>query len=323
MASLAPRPTIAVLTAMLLLGACGPATGPADLADADRASSAADTDSDGPEGESVPSGPGDGEGVIADPSPPSPAAADRRTSNGQPSVSPSASPPAPPVDRETSSPEPPPGEADGATQAPMPVTAGTYRYRTHGQTQVGEQDPRPMPEETALEVSSAESDGTQRQQRDRRRDDGTGGRTTSLFRFTGDGVVLVEVVTENTVEFLGSTYENSQTFVADPPTVVLPPGLPEGFSTTFRLRNDGTTIDGQVKIGGWSVVEIGDDQVSTRIIDLRYRFSGDAEGEQQATWRVRPDDALVVTEDSRLDLTSRGVRYREWQTSRLLDLRPR
>lgn len=212
-------------------------------------------------------------------------------------------------------------DSDDAS-APEPVAPGLYEYQTSGYTQVGDQPKRELPERTTLDVAPAQADQVQTQVRDRRRDDGTGGRTTTTFRFGQDGVVLREIITENTVEVFGSTFEDSRTFVADPPTVVLPSGMPPGFSTTFRLESDGTTIDGELTITGEDSVGVGGQQVAVRTVDLRYTFSGDVEGSSEATWRVRPSDGLVVTEDSRTEVTSQGVRYREEQRSKLLSTTP-
>ena len=143
------------------------------------------------------------------------------------------------------------------------------------------------------------------------------------MQYSENGVVIQQIVTSTTVDVgLGSPVTQTSTLEATPPSVIAPPDPQPGFATTFRLEGDGIEVDGSLEILRRETLTIGGESVEVLVVDLVFDYSGEVDGRQTATWWVRPDDLLIVREESQMQATSGGFQFRQQQTSQLRSLQP-
>ncbi|MGH2811420.1 MAG: hypothetical protein ACRDI1_01740 [Actinomycetota bacterium] len=136
----------------------------------------------------------------------------------------------------------------------QPTAPGKYLYNESGKSTIncGTPQEQKPPSPTTLVVDTP---GGNRQQsiRDRRRDNGQGIRTTSVFEFRDDGIYLAFLRQEQSTP-VGS---DSSEFEPNPPVLVLPKSPTPGHQWAFTLNSN----DGRVKVDVYNTIEAVDDPV--------------------------------------------------------------
>ena len=289
------RPTAAVLTAALLLAACGgddPEAAPSATASAIEEPTATPTG-----GASPTASPGASETATSAPTQAVP----------EPTTSP------------TSQPNPNP---EGVS--PEPIPTGTYSYATSGWSQLGSGPQEPMPSTTTLSAASR-SGGRQVVTRDLTDDEGYGQTIDRVMEYAKTGFFLHEVRTSAKVNvgLLGDITDN-RAFVASPAGALGAPDSEVGWENTFTMRGDGVTLTVTAKLVRFEDVTVGGTTVRAAVVTQHVEFSGDLEGTSDSTSWFRPEDLLPLKEKSSSEVTQAGsgVVQRSEYTATLNSLTP-